>query len=100
MALLKHLSLLALLLPTLLVAQPTEAVSLMPDDPVVARLDDLAQVPWIKHSSFSTDTAHHNVHGFAADHIPAWPLETVRQRVAVLDANTPFNLTYNPVVQS
>ena len=100
MALLKHLSLIALLLPTLLVAQPTEAVSLMPDDPVVARLDDLAQVPWIKHSSFSTDTAHHNVHGFAADHIPAWPLETVRQRVAVLDANTPFNLPYNPVVQS
>jgi membrane-bound lytic murein transglycosylase D len=100
MALLKHLSLLALLLPTLLVAQPTEAVSLMPDDPVVARLDDLAQVPWIKHSPFSTDTAHHNVHGFAADHIPAWPVETVRQRVAVLDANTPFNLTYNPVVQS
>jgi membrane-bound lytic murein transglycosylase D len=100
MALLKHLSLLALLLPTLLVAQPTEAVSLMPDDPVVARLDDLAQVPWIKHSPFSTDTSHHNVHGFAADHIPAWPVETVRQRVAVLDANTPFNLTYNPVVQS
>ncbi len=104
MAPLKHLSLLALLLPALVLAQPEgtvpQPVALTPDDPVVARLDDLALVPWIKHSPFSTDTAHHNVHGFTPGQVPNWPEATLRQRLADLDATTPFNLSYNEVVRS
>ncbi len=70
------------------------------DDPVMARLDDLARLHWIKNSPFTTDTAAHNVHGFAADQVPHWAEETMRQRLAVLDATTPFDLVYNSVVQS
>jgi membrane-bound lytic murein transglycosylase D len=77
-----------------------QPVALTPDDPVVARLDDLALVPWIKHSPFSTDTAHHNVHGFTPGQVPTWPEATLRQRLAALDATTPFNLGYNEVVRS
>ncbi len=73
---------------------------LFSDDPVVARLDELAALPWIKYSAFNTDTAHHNVHGFAPHEVPNWPEETMRHRMAVLDAATPFDLTYNRVVQS
>jgi len=81
-------------------AQPSSEVRLMPDDPVAARLDDLAQLPWIKGSSFSTDTATLNVHGFAADQVPAWDERAYQQRLAVLDQRTPFDLTYNAVVRS
>lgn len=76
------------------------APALPADDPVMARLDDLARMHWIKHSPFTTDTAAHNVHGFSADQIPQWPEATMRQRLAVLDGTTPFDLVYNRVVQS
>ncbi|MBL7980791.1 MAG: LysM peptidoglycan-binding domain-containing protein [Flavobacteriales bacterium] len=82
------------------VAQPDDAVRLTADDPVVQRLDDLAQLPWIKHSTFTTDTAHHNVHGYPAEHIPAWSATAVSERLRVLDDRTPFDLTYNAPVQA
>ncbi|MEO8590591.1 MAG: LysM peptidoglycan-binding domain-containing protein [Flavobacteriales bacterium] len=81
-------------------AQPVAEVHLMPDDPVAARLDDLAALPWIKNSSFSTDTSALNVHGFSAERVPVWSESDYAHRLAVLDQSTPFDLTYNPVVQS
>src|SRR5204863_6804000 len=81
-------------------AQPVGGVRLMPDDPVVARLDDLASLPWIQKSSFSTDTSALNVHGFSAAQIPTWPESDYQQRLAILDQRTPFDLTYNAVVRS
>ena len=100
--LLKHAILLGLFIggPLCAAAQPAGEVRLMADDPVMARLDDLAMLPWIKHSPFSTDTAAQNIHGFAAEQVPTWPENTYRQRLAVLDARTPFDLTYNRVVQA
>ncbi|MCW5899804.1 MAG: transglycosylase SLT domain-containing protein [Flavobacteriales bacterium] len=102
---LRYFALLAVLPCALLRAQDdgdpdARPVRLPPDDPVVARLDELAMLPWIKYARFTTDTAHHNRHGFAADEVPSWPEETMRHRLAVLDAATPFDLTYNRVVQS
>lgn len=72
----------------------------MPDDPIAARLDDLAQLPWIKNSTFTTDTGMLNVHGFASADIPAWPESEYQHRLALLDKRTPFELTYNAVVRS
>ena len=89
-----------LLLATFATAQQDSIPRLLPDDPVVMRLDDLAQVPWIKASPFTTDTALLNVHGFAADEVPVWPEETIRHRLAVLDGTTPFDLAHNRVVRS
>ncbi len=83
-----------------LCAQDPDPLPLLPDDPIVARLDELGNMPWIKYSKFTTDTAHHNVHGFAPDHIPTWPDEKYRERLAVLDAATPFDLTYNRPVRA
>ena len=97
---LRHLTY-ALLLPVAAAAQNESApVALPADDPIMARLDDLANLHWIKHSPFTVDTAHHNVNGFAPDEVPAWSEDVMRQRVAVLDAATPFSLVYNRVVQS
>jgi len=82
-------------------AQPESApATLAADDPVVVRLDELASLAWIKNSTFTTDTAFHNKYGFAAADVPYWPPSEVSHRLAVLDGATPFDLVYNPVVQS
>lgn len=91
--------LLALLVPASLAAQPGPTTILV-DDPVAARLDDLAALPWVKNSPIHADTARLNIHGFPAGHIPAWSEEAYRARLLALDGHTPFNLTYNPIVQS
>ncbi len=92
--------LLAFLLPASMAAQPGTPLPLMADDPVAARLDDLAALPWVKNSPLHADTAALNIHGFPATYIPAWPEATYQNRLATLDGHTPFSLTYNPVVQS
>lgn len=92
--------LLALLLPAMLAAQPGTPLPLLADDPVAARLDELAAQPWIKNSPLHADTEKLNIHGFPAAYIPAWPEATYQSRLASLDGHTPFALTYNPVVQS
>lgn len=87
--------------PVMLLAQPeSTAVRLSADDPVMARLDDLAALPWIQRSSFTTDTAAHNVHGFAPEQVPSWSTSEVQHRLAVLDDRTPFSLVYNAPVQA
>ncbi|MBX2973077.1 MAG: transglycosylase SLT domain-containing protein [Flavobacteriales bacterium] len=99
--------LLATLLPATLVlsvgqagAQTEPPVTVLADDPVAVRLDDLAALPWVKNSPLHADTVKLNVHGFPAGHIPAWSEDVYRTRLQALDGHTPFNLTYNPSVQA
>ena len=92
--------LLIVLLPASVVAQPGSPLPLMGDDPVAARLDELAALPWIKNSPLHADTAKLNTNGFPAAYIPAWPEATYQSRLHALDTHTPFALSYNPVVQS
>ncbi len=98
---LPRLRVLALLLPTTLAAQPgTPPISVLADDPVAARLDELAALPWVRNSPLAADTAQLNIHRFPPAYIPAWSDATYQSRLLSLDGQTPFNLTYNPVVQS
>jgi len=100
-ALLASLLPLSLAIPTgQLCAQPEPIPVVLADDPVAARLDELAALPWVKNSPLHADTVKLNIHGFPAGHIPAWTAEAYRSRLQVLDGQTPFNLTYNPIVQS
>jgi membrane-bound lytic murein transglycosylase D len=99
LAMLRNLFLIALA-PTLLWAQPGEPLPLFFDDPVAARLDDLAALPWVRNSPLHADTVALNIHGFPATYIPAWPESTYQSRLAYLDGHSPFDLTYNAVVQS
>ena len=97
----KHLIVLAAALPLGAWAQPDAApVSILPDDPVMQRLDDLSQVNWLKNDPFTADTAALNTHGFAPAEVPTWDQATYRQRLAILDDRTPFGLTYNAPVQA
>ncbi|MEO8069719.1 MAG: LysM peptidoglycan-binding domain-containing protein [Flavobacteriales bacterium] len=70
------------------------------DDPVMEQLDGLAMLPWMKNDPFTTDRELLNVNGFAVADTPRYSDEVYRNRIAVLDARTPFSLTYRPVVKS
>ncbi|MFZ1687908.1 MAG: LysM peptidoglycan-binding domain-containing protein [Flavobacteriales bacterium] len=74
--------------------------AIAPDDPVMEQLDRLAMLPWMKNDPFTTDQALLNVHRFAETDTPRYSDDAYRNRIAVLDANTPFSLTYRPVVKS
>lgn len=94
-----------LILPSLLLflgtalAQSDPATGPVPaDDPVMARLDELARLPWLKYDAFTADTAALNIHGFAPDEVPRWSAEVIAGRLKVLDERTPFALTYNNAV--
>ena len=76
------------------------AFAIAPDDPVMEQLDRLAMLPWMKNDPFTTDEALLNVHGFAATDTPRYSDDAYRNRIAVLDARTPFSLSYRPVVKS
>ncbi len=91
---------LAFAFPLFVHAQEDAVVTVPAGDPVMQRLDDLALLPWIKNSTFTADTARLNIHDFPAGHIPVWTENVYQQRLSVLDANTPFELSFNPIVKS
>ncbi|MCB0769069.1 MAG: LysM peptidoglycan-binding domain-containing protein [Flavobacteriales bacterium] len=92
--------LIAAALPALLLAQPAAPLPLLHDDPMVARLDELAALPWLKNSPLSADTLALNVHGYPPTYIPAFPEATYQDRLQYLDGQTPFDLVYNGSVQA
>ena len=69
------------------------------DDEVLARINELSNLPWLKNDPFTTDVKALNVHGFAPTDTPSYTPDVVRQRLALLDERTPFKLTYNEPVQ-
>lgn len=69
------------------------------DDEVLARINDLSNLPWLKNDPFNTDVSVLNVHGFAPTDTPSYSADAFRQRLAILDERTPFKLTYNDQVQ-
>ena len=78
----------------------TSAQSTVPvNDEVLARINDLSNLPWLKNDPFTTDVKALNVHGFAPTDTPSYTPDVVRQRLALLDERTPFKLTYNEPVQ-
>ncbi|HMZ47377.1 MAG TPA: transglycosylase SLT domain-containing protein [Flavobacteriales bacterium] len=88
--------LVAMLCPGLLRAQDTTDRY----DEVLERIDALSALPWLKNDPFTTDVRALNKHGFAPTDTPKWAPEVLRQRLADLDARTPFSLVWNAPVES
>lgn len=92
----RPLLLAVLLAPCALAAQDT----IPANDPVLERINDLSRLPWLLHDPFTTTVEELNVHGFAPGEVPAWPVETYRERLLALDELSPFKLTYNEPVRA
>ncbi len=96
----KHLAFCLALALSMGPACPLFAQSTIPsDDEVLARINDLSNLPWLKNDPFTTDVKALNTHGFAPTDTPSYAPDVVRHRLALLDERTPFKLTYNEPVQ-
>jgi len=71
---------------------------LSPDDPVLAMLDSLEAALHARSSRFTTDTQRLNVMKWGRDTVPKFSPQQYRERLAKLDAKTPFRLVYNDAV--
>ena len=74
-------------------------LSLRPDDPELAEIDNILVAGYLNHYCFSADACLLNAFGYSPETVPAFASEVVSSRLAVLDRNTPFNLVYNSTVQ-
>lgn len=74
-------------------------LSLRPDDPELAEIDNILVAGYLNHYCFSADACLLNAFGYSPETVPAFTSEVVSSRLAVLDRNTPFNLVYNSTVQ-
>lgn len=81
-------------------ASDSTKVTLHPDDPALAALDALWLEERFAWQAFEKDTNCLNVAGFAWDSVPKYDDAAVAAKLALLDAQTPFHLTYNNYVQA
>ena len=96
-----HMNMRSLLLAILLVPCGLAAQdSIMSNDPVLQRINDLSRLPWLKNDPFTTNVEELNTHNFAPGVVPTWPVEVYKERLLALDEISPFKLTYNDPVRS
>ena len=76
-----------------------DSIVVFADDPELAYFDSLLVASYLHHFCFSADTAVLNVHGYAPDSVPEISNEQIKEALALLDAETPMELSYNDDVQ-
>lgn len=89
-------------LPLVMMAQEEDLLdtTFLKDDPIIMALDELWMGPILDAHSIETDTAALNIYGFAADSVPRYSDSVYAERLAALDAQTPFDLVYNDRVRA
>lgn len=78
---------------------PTQLKPLNADDPELAEIDRILVSSYLNHYCFSTEECVLNAFGYSPETVPTFSDDLVSRRLAVLDANTPFDLVYNTTVQ-
>jgi membrane-bound lytic murein transglycosylase D len=71
-----------------------------PDAKDMARLDSLWAMEQLRFQSLQMDTSVLNIWDYNADSVPVFSDSVYRQRLSVLDEQTPFSLSYNRIVQT
>lgn len=80
-------------------SQEKDPVVIMADDPEMATIDSMLVATYLNHFCFSTDTTVLNLHEYGPDSVPAISDEQIKANLALLDAQTPMDLSYNSDVQ-
>lgn len=80
--------------------QDTAGPAILPDDPILAAMDALWTEERLNWQAFNADSVCLNVHGFRWDSIPLYDADAVAEKLAALNAQTPFDLQYNRTVEA
>lgn len=80
--------------------QDTTGPRILPDDPVLAAMDALWAEERLDWQGFEGDSVCLNVHGFRWDSIPVYDAAAAAEKLAHLNAQTPFDLQYNKTVEA
>lgn len=73
---------------------------IQPDDPILARLDSLDVLNFFQKHTFTDDVKKLNIYNYEKGFVPTFSNEVYEQRMKALDKKSPFDLVYNPAVQS
>ena len=65
----------------------------------IDEIDRMLVASYLNHFCFSADPDIQNAYDYPADHIPNFPEELTRERLQVLDRESPFDLVYNDNVR-
>jgi membrane-bound lytic murein transglycosylase D len=76
------------------------ALQLRADDPISAALDSLAYMKLFETTRYGGEFGRPGNFGFTPDSIPQYPASVIAERIAKLDAQSPFKLIYNKEVQA
>jgi membrane-bound lytic murein transglycosylase D len=70
------------------------------DDPISIMLDSIENKKFLDQALYKPVYYKNNKYKFPADSVPKYDDFTFQTRLAKLDANSPFDLVYNPIVKS
>ncbi len=85
--------------PYLPVDDTIKKQELLKDDPIVAMLDSLVNLKFWDSNEFITDTLTLNTNKYERDEIPVFSDSVYKERIAKLNAETPFEMVYNKDVR-
>lgn len=76
------------------------SVKLLGDDPIAAALDSLAYLKLFDNNRFSGEFGKIGLPGISPDSVPVFEASVIADRIAKLDAQSPFKLIYNDEVRA
>ncbi len=82
------------------VAARDTSVRLLADDPIAAQLDSLAYLKLFESSRYGGEFGRPGNLGFAPDSVPVYTAAVLAERIAKMDAQSPFKLIYNDEVKA
>ena len=65
----------------------------------IDEIDRMLVASYLNHFCFSSDPNIQNAFNYDADHVPSFPEELTRERLKILDRESPFDLVYNDNVR-
>ena len=74
---------------------PSPLENLKNDDPSLAEIDRILVSSYLNHYCFSTEEKLLNAYGYSPETVPTFTDDIMARRMAILDANSPFDLVYN-----
>ena len=76
------------------------SVKILADDPIVAALDSLAYMKLFEGGRYSSEFSRQGISGISPDSVPVAEPTVMAERLAKLDAQSPFKLVYNEEVRN